>query len=429
MERTEMPQLGEQLYRDRLPSGLVVYVWPKPGMVRKFATFTTHYGSIDSQFVVPGEDQVTRVPDGIAHFLEHKLFEEPDGNVFDRFAELGADTNAYTYYTTTTYLFSGTDNFTQCLDLLLDFVQSPHFTDENVEKEKGIIEQELRMYQDSPGWRLHSNLLGALFQKHPVRIDIGGTPESIQGIDKDLLYRCYRTFYHPSNMVLLVIGDVGPQAVFEQVRQNQAAKGFQPQPKIRRVFPEEPLQVGQTRVAEQMAVARPILRLGFKETDLRLSPEQQLERELATEIGLEIMLGRSSPLYQKLYEEGLIDEGFGAGYEGHGDYGYTVLGGETRDPDALERALLDGIAAVARSGVSEADFARVRRAMEGRALRLFDQPDSLAFSFNSFYFRGISLLDFLPALRRLTVEQVNRRLRSHFNPEFRAASIILPKAG
>lgn len=422
--------LGETLYLERLPSGLAVAVLPKPGKVRKFATLAARYGSIDNRFVVPGESRPTEVPDGIAHFLEHKLFEEPDGeNAFDKFARLGADTNAYTYYTTTTYLFSCADRFAEALDLLIDFVSEPYFTDENVEKEKGIIEQELRMYHDSPGWRVQSNLLQAMYQRHPLRVDIGGTVESIRRIDKETLYRCYRTFYHPSNMVLFAVGEVEPGAVIEQVAARIGRRFQQPQGEIRRLYPEEPAAVGDRWVSDRLVVSQPIFRLGFKDRRIGLTASQQLEKELLTELALEALFGKGSPLYQELYEEGLIDETFHAGYEGDRDYGYTVIGGETRDPRRLHERLLRGIDQARRGGIAGADFERVRRSMEGAYLRLFDRPDWLAFTFNSLHFRGIDLFEYPRLLRRLDADAASARLMEHLDPEASVVSVIEPKAG
>ncbi|MCL5676748.1 MAG: insulinase family protein, partial [Firmicutes bacterium] len=310
------PTLREELHGATLTSGLPVYVLPRGGVVRKFATFAVHYGSVDNQFVVPGEGQATSVPDGIAHFLEHKLFEEKEGNVFDRFAALGADCNAYTYYTTTTYLFDCTDNFEPALDILVDFVQDPYFTEENVAKEKGIIQQELRMYNDSPGWRVRANLMKGLYHVHPVRIDIGGTVESIQRIDRETLYRCYRTFYHPSNMALFVVGDVDPDRVIERVAGRMAKRKLAPQPPIERIFSPEPTGVRQQRTEEKMVVAQPILRIGFKDSDLGLTGPDQLRKELISELVLDVFLGRGSSLYQELYEDGLVSDRFELGFEG-----------------------------------------------------------------------------------------------------------------
>jgi predicted Zn-dependent peptidase len=256
--------LKEKIFWQKVEPGLEVFVLPKRGYNKKYATFATRFGSIDSHFVVEGEGQELVVPDGVAHFLEHKLFEEKEGNVFDRFAKLGASSNAFTNFTNTAYLFSSTDNFEECLEILLDFVQQPYFTEENVEKEKGIIEQEIRMYEDNPQWRIFFNLLAALYQKHPVRKDIAGTVESIRQIDKDVLYQCYRTFYHPSNMAVFVVGDVDPDKTMKQVADNIARHGHAPLGEIKRFYPQEGPNLAEKFVSQELVVSQPIINLGIK---------------------------------------------------------------------------------------------------------------------------------------------------------------------
>lgn len=421
--------LKEELYRAKLPSGLEIFVLPKKGFARKYATFATRYGSVDSKFVVPGEVEPAEVPEGIAHFLEHKLFEEEWGSVFDKFAELGADCNAYTDYTTTTYLFSATDHFSQCLDLLIDFVQRPYFTDENVAKEKGIIEQELRMYLDDPGERVRVNLLQALYQKHPVRVEIGGTVESIQRIDKETLYRCYRTFYHPSNMVVFVVGEVDPRGVIEQVAGNVARKGYGPQAEIRRLFPEEPDDIEQAWVSADLSVSQPLFRMGFKDVRTGGDGADLVQREAVTRVILEALVGKGSTLYQRLYEEGLVDARFGADYTVERDFGYSTIGGETKDPERLQVLLLNGINAARDRGIPAADFERCRRKLAGEALSLLDNFPNLAYTFNDWYFKGALVFDYLKALQSLTLEAVNDRLREHLDTGLHAVSVVYPKEG
>ncbi|MCL4424028.1 MAG: insulinase family protein [Firmicutes bacterium] len=427
MEVLTNPILKEAVYSQVLPSGLKVFVLPRPGYNKKYATFATHYGSVDSHFVVPDTGVDLQVPDGIAHFLEHKMFEEEFGNIFDRFAKLGASANAYTEYVATTYLFSATDNFEASLEVLLDFVQRPYFTDENVEKEKGIIEQEIRMYRDMPRWRVQENLLEALYHVHPVRINIAGSVESIYRINKDLLYQCYRTFYHPSNMVFLAVGDLDPERVIQQVADNQARKGFSPQSQIKRLYPEEPPSVRQREIVEEMVVSRPMLNLGFKDNATGYAGRRLLEKEVAVTTALEALLGKSSELYSRIYQEGLIDEGFGYEYMAERDYAAVIIGGETRDPQRLKDLLLEGIQQAQQQGVNEAAFERQRRKAVGGLISLFNSPENLAYQFNHFYFRETSLFDYQEVLEKLGPEDVNRSLREHLSPENLAVSVIKPK--
>ena len=226
MEKIEFKQLQEELYHEKLENGLEVYILPKKGFNKTFATFTTKYGSIDNHFVPLGSEEYIKVPDGIAHFLEHKLFEKEDGDVFQQFSKQGASANAFTSFTRTAYLFSSTSNVELNLDTLMDFVQEPYFSEKTVEKEKGIIGQEITMYDDNPDWRLYYGVIQNLYENHPVRIDIAGTVESISHINKDLLYECYGTFYHPSNMLLFVVGPVNVEQTMKQIKDNQNKKQF-----------------------------------------------------------------------------------------------------------------------------------------------------------------------------------------------------------
>ena len=315
--------LKEKIVWRRIEPGLEVFVLPKKGYKKKYATYSTNFGSIDSHFVVEGEGEELVVPDGVAHFLEHKLFEDEEGNVFDRFAKLGASSNAFTNFTNTTYLFSSTDHFEECFEILLDFVQNPYFTEESVEKEKGIIEQEIRMYEDNPGWRIFFNLLTALYRKHPVQKDIAGTVESISHIDKDVLYKCYRTFYHPSNMALFVVGDVDADKVLDQVAANIGRRNYSPLGEIKRIYPEEPRELEKEQVVQELVVSQPIMNLGFKDLDVGYDGERLFRRELATALVLDVVFGSSSKLYNELYEEGIIDDEFDAGYVAEKEYGHT----------------------------------------------------------------------------------------------------------
>ncbi|MFZ5825913.1 MAG: EF-P 5-aminopentanol modification-associated protein YfmH [Bacillota bacterium] len=428
MEKHYDPLLKDTLYTERLENGLTVAVLVKPGFKQVTGRVSAHYGSIDSRFVDPKTGEAVQVPDGIAHFLEHKLFEMEWGNVSDRFSELGADVNAYTTHTHTVYHYTTTQNFEECLDLLLDFVQSPHFTEESVAKEQGIIEQEIRMYLDDPGWRSSANLMEALYVHHPVRIDIAGTVESIRQINKDLLYLCHRIFYHPSNMVVFVAGDVDPAAVVEQARASFDRHQYTAQPQIQRIMPEEPPRVAERRRMQALLVSQPIFRIGFKETEPHVAGRALLERDLLTAMILDTMAGKGSELYTRLYESGLIDQRFGFEYNPELSFGYSYFSGPTRDPGELEARLLAGIAEYRSAGLNEADFERARKKIIGRIVNLMNDLDGAAYVFIDGYFKEISLFDLIPAAKALTLEAANERLRAHFDPDHAAVSIIYPKS-
>lgn len=425
MNTMRAERLQETLYYDRLPNGLTVYVLPKPGFQKTYATFSAKYGSIDNHFRVEGKEEV-RVPDGIAHFLEHKMFEQPNGSdVFAQFAAQGASANAFTSFDRTVYLFSATDRIDRNLETLLDFVQTPHFTDENVEKEKGIITQEIQMYRDNPDWRVYYGLLEALHHVHPARIDIAGSVESIREITKDMLYTCYHTFYHPENMQLFVVGGVQPEPILQLVRDNQAKKSYAPQGRIDRYFPEEPAAVRMPELRISLPVPMPKCLIGFKERYSDLPAGSLMERELETRLLFDILFSTSSDLYQKLYDERLITDQFGYEYTAYANHAYSAIGGETRDPHKLVERLREEIADIAERGIAAEDFERCRKKRIGAYLRLFNSPESIAHEFTKYSFKGMNFLtDVLPFYENVTLERIEARLAEHFRWEFSAVSIV-----
>ena len=330
MRSTTYETIQEKVYSETLPNGLQVVLVPKPDYTKTYAVFTTRYGSIDNHFQIEGEPE-RRVPDGIAHFLEHKLFEEEWGDIFHTFAAQGASANAFTSHNRTAYLFSATNRVEENLETLIDFVQRPHLTPENVEKEKGIIEQEIRMYDDMPFWRGYRHLLEILFHRSPVRIDIAGTVESIAKIDRDTLMTCYGTFYHPSNMVLAVVGPFEPDTILAQVKANQSKKTHAPTRTIERFFETEPGTVREQRHTVNMSVSRPLVLMGWKDATAAPAGEQ-LRRELVMALVQDVVFGRASTLFQALLDTGLIDDSFSFDYECGVGYGFSYLGTETDDP-------------------------------------------------------------------------------------------------
>lgn len=416
----------EQLFTETLDNGLTVCLLPKPGFQQVFATFSTHYGSIDNVFRLAGESEYVSVPEGIAHFLEHKMFESPAGDVFTDFAKNGATANAYTSFDQTTYLFSSTENVEENLQVLMDFVQEPYFTDQSIEKEKGIISQELRMYEDDPDRRSLSEMLQGLYSKHPVRIDIGGTVESIQNIDRDTLLRCYRTFYHPSNMLLVCVGGFDPERTMELIRSNQGAKSFAPSPAIDRFYPEEPESSAQHRMQAQLSVSQPRCLVGWKDQNTGVEGHALLEKELLTAVILDVLYGRSSDAYHAWIDEGLIDQQFGWEYEVTPTYGFSLVGGNTVDPDTLLQRINETAAKAATTGLSTAHFARGCKKAIGRFVASLDSPYFIAHSFSSYYFKGVDLFHTAQVLESLTVDQANARLREHFVTPQQTVSVILP---
>ncbi|KIL35707.1 zinc protease [Cohnella kolymensis] len=421
MAVTEYPKLQEKLWHEKLDNGLEVFILPKPGFTKTYATFSTRFGSIDNRFTTPG-GQTIKVPDGIAHFLEHKMFEEPEGDVFSKFASKGASANAYTSFDRTVYLFSATHEVSANLDTLLDFVQNPYFTDENVEKEKGIIVQEIEMYKDNPDWRVYFGLIEALYREHPVSIDIAGTPDSVRSITKEMLYDCYHTFYHPANMTLFVVGGVDPEATMEQVRRDQAGKSFGPGGEIVRLFEQEPEQVRTEKKEINLPVSLPKCLFGFKEQPGE--EQDSIRRELASKLMLETVLGASTQLYQQLYDDNLISDNFGHEYNTGPGYSFSIIGGETRDPDELVQRVSQALYDAASGGIPADIFERTRRKKIGGYLRMLNSPEAIASEFTRVRQKGGDLFKLVDIYESLTLEEVNQRVREHAKPEQRAISVV-----
>jgi predicted Zn-dependent peptidase len=426
VRETHFEHLGLTLYEEQLENGLTVALLPQPGFQQVFATFTTRFGSIDQTFRLPASGQRLTVPDGVAHFLEHKMFDSKTGDVFQDFAKHGAAANAFTSFNQTTYLFSCTEDVLENTRILLDYVQDPYFTEESVEKEKGIIGQEIRMYDDNPDWRCFFGLLGALYQRHPLRIPIAGTVESIAQIDKELLYRCYETFYHPGNMLFFAVGGLDPKALMELIRENQAAKSFPPAPRIEREQPDEPAAIAQAKVAASLSVSQPRCLIGWKDTQVGLSGEKLLRQELLTGVILDTLFGRGSDLYHELLDEQLIDQQFSWEYEVTPSYGYSLLGGNTPDPDAVVERVNRAVAEAMESGLKEDAFERNRRKAMGRFLTGLDSPSGIARSYTSYWVNSVNLFQSLAVLRSLTREEAEQRLREHLLPEQQAVSVVQP---
>lgn len=415
--------LGEKIHVCEYANGLKAYVIPKPGYTKKYAGYATHYGSIDSEFIAPGETEKTIVPDGIAHFLEHKLFEQEDGNALEKFSIMGSSANAYTSFNHTTYLFSCTDNFEDSFNLLINYVQEPYFTDENVEKEKGIIQQEIRMYEDNPDARVFYNFLGALYHNHPVKKDIAGSVESVSQINKEMLYKCYNTFYHPSNMIVCVVGDVEPTWVFETIWKNQKVKEYKPE--IKRIYPDEPLSIKTQYVEQNLDVALPLFILGFKENP-RVIGEEVVLHNVGIRILLEMLFGKGSDIYKQLYEDGLITTNFDVEYTYNKGYSYSIIGGESKSPQEVKNRVIQTIERLKTNGLDRENFERVKKMKMGSFLRQFNSVEKIAYEFISNYFVGINFFDFIDGYRTISFEQITEVFKKHFIIENMALSVIKP---
>jgi predicted Zn-dependent peptidase len=407
MEKITFDQLQEALFYEKMPNGLNVYILPKAGFNKTFATFTTKYGSVDNHFVPLGKQEFKQVPDGIAHFLEHKLFEKEDGDVFQQFSRQGASANAFTSFTRTAYLFSSTSDVEKNLETLVDFVQDPYFSDKTVEKEKGIIGQEITMYDDNPDWRLYFGLISNLYKNHPVKIDIAGTVESISHITKELLYECYHTFYHPSNMLLFIVGPIDPKAIMDQVRENQAKKDYKDQSEIQRKFEAEPGEVAQKKQVLEMNVQTSKCLVGVKALHADLSGAEMLKNELTMNVLLDLLFGKSSENYDQLYNQGLIDETFSYDYTLEQGFGFAMIGGDTSEPDQLSE-VLKNMLFEAKNGkaFSEEQLKRAIKKKIGAFLRAINSPEYIANQFTRYAFNDMNLFDVVPTLEKITLNDV-----------------------
>lgn len=427
MEKVRFDQLDEELYYEKLDNGLDVYILPKKGFSKTFVTFTTKYGSIDRSFVPIGEEEAVTVPDGIAHFLEHKMFEKEDGDVFQKFAQFGASANAFTSFTRTAYLFSATNHIYESTSTLLDFVQQPYFTEQTVNKEKGIIGQEITMYDDQPDWRAFFGSIENLYKEHPVNIDIAGTVESIEGITAEHLYTCYNTFYHPSNMLLFAIGSVEPEKMMAHIRENQAQKTFVEATEINRIEVDEPLEAFRKSNELRMDIQKKKAYVSFKAKETSLQGRDMLKHELAVQLALDLMYGRSSDFYEDIYQKGWIDESYSYDFSLEKGFGFAMVGSDTNYPEELEAA----IKKVMDDSANKLPFddemlGRVKRRKIGFFLRALNSIEFIANQFTRYKFNDMNLFDAVPVIEELTYEDVVEAMKSIQGEQQQATFTVLP---
>ncbi|MFH0943753.1 MAG: pitrilysin family protein [Planctomycetota bacterium] len=420
-------RFGEEVLTGTCQSGLRVTLVPKPDYSKTFGVFSTRFGSADNGFLDRMSGKTVTVPDGVAHFLEHKLFEDEKGDVSDRFSALGASCNASTSFTTTSYIFTATRNVEQCLDLLLNFVQNPYFTEELVQKEQGIIGQEIRMYDDDPSWRIFFNLLGALFREHPVRINIAGTEESIARIDPAVLHTCYRAFYRPGNMAFTLVGRMDVDRVAGQIERDQDSRVPDREGQSSRAFVNDG-PIREPEATQTMDVALPKLLLGYKDRIAGGGGRDTVRRELLSGIALDLLFGRSSESHERLYAEGLIDDSFSAEYTTDVDFGFCMLGGDSERPELMEKHLLKEIDRFLESGCRKEDFERVRNKFLGKFVSMFDSLEATAHAFCGGVLRGVTPFEVLEILNEVSSDEVTARARSLLDASFRARSLVLPRA-
>ncbi len=418
-DKIEYPNLDEVIYSGTHESGLKVVLMPKR-FTKSYAVIGTRYGSANDCFIIDGEE--TCVPDGIAHYLEHKLFEKPDGtNAFDDYAMTGASANAYTGFSNTCYLFSCTDKLKENLEILLSFVTDPYFTEENVNKERGIITQEIRMYDDEPSWCVYFNLLKALYEKMPIRKDIAGTAESIQEITPELLYSCYHAFYNPKNMIMFIVGDVDDKEDIVAIIDKYVKNTGKEVPES--VFPQEPVAAFEKYHEEQMSVPTPLFMLGFKEKSNNVDGKPLLKKQIVTEILMEMLFGKSSDLYQSMYNSGLINDSFGSEFNAEKLYAHTIISGESPDPQQVRDEIVKYISNVT---LDEVDFNRSQKALMGHFLHGLNSVENIGHEFISSLFTNVNVLDYAQLCEQITFDEVKERFDEHFDIEQMALSVVMP---
>ena len=420
MKKQIFEGFGEESYvKAVLDNGLEIYIMEKPQYSSSYAIYGTRYGSIDTKFSKNGGEMIS-VPEGIAHYLEHKLFEGEDGDAFSKYAKTGASANAFTSFDRTCYLFSCSDNFYENLDILLSFVQSPYFTKENVEKEQGIIGQEIRMYDDNPGWRVMFNLLKGMYHNHPVRIDIAGTVESIAQIDADLLYKCYETFYNPANMFICLVGNIDTDKTLKQIESSIIDR--EPVEITRGEF-DEPQTIVKPYVEQRLAVNTPMFCLGFKQKIN--SPYRRLKSKVCVDLLLQLICGDASPLYARLMNEGLINDDFDSEYFNGNGYAAVIFEGESCDPERVANEIKAEINRLREEGVSKKLFSAVKCAMYGDMVRRFNSVENLTMSLTECAINDYSLFDEIKMVKSVSYDDVMKRF-DIFDDENAVLSVIKP---
>ena len=423
MKVIENSKVKEKLYFEQLENGMPIMIIPKPGMRKKYLIWGTNYGSNDNIFVVPGENKEIEVPNGVAHFLEHKMFEQKNGtNSLDVLTSLGVEANAYTTNDHTAYLFECTTNFYEAMDELIDYVQNPYFTDENVEKEKGIIGQEIMMYDDYPDWKVYLNAMQAMYHNNPIKIDVVGTIETISKIDKDVLYRCYNTFYNQSNMAMVICGDFEPEKLLEEIKKR--LKPTKTNGEIKRIYPEEPENIVQEKIEQKMEVSQPMYTIGIKDKLTTNNGKELVKKDLAIQILLELIIGKSSNLYKKLYDDGIIYGGIRGSNEFSKTYAHILISGQSENPEKVFDMFKNEVQNFKTNGINSENFNRIKKKLYGEYVEQYNDVSDIAGMFLSDYFKGINSFDYVNEIENINMEYLNQILNDIFKEEKMVISVI-----
>lgn len=422
MKVIESLNIKEKAYIEKLENGMTVIIIPKNTTKKKYVIWGVNFGSIDNHFKVDGEE--IYIPDGVAHFLEHKMFEQENGkNSLDTLMALGIDANAYTTSDHTAYLFECTDHFYEGLDEFMNYVQNPYFTNENVEKEKGIIAQEIRMYDDDPGWQLYMGILDCLYKNNPIKVDIAGTVESISKITPEVLYKCYNTFYALDNMTLVICGDFEPEKLLEEVKKRLTKnKTYE---KIERIYPEKEKTINKKYVEKNMNVSMPIFAIGIK--DVSKMDSEIVKKHIAIEILLNVIIGKSSDLYKKMYNQGLLLEEPSIDYEFSEEYAHIVISGQSNDSEEVYKMFKEEIENYKKNGLNINHFERIKKKIYGEYVVEYNNISEIARKFLTDSMKKISSFDYIEQYKVITKEYVEQVLKEIFNNEYMALAIVKEK--
>ena len=422
MKVIESLNIKEKAYIEKLENGMTVIIIPKNTTKKKYVIWGVNFGSIDNHFKVDGEE--IYIPDGVAHFLEHKMFEQENGkNSLDTLMALGIDANAYTTSDHTAYLFECTDHFYEGLDELMNYVQNPYFTNENVEKEKGIIAQEIRMYDDDPGWQLYMGILDCLYKNNPIKVDIAGTVESISKITPEVLYKCYNTFYALDNMTLVICGDFEPEKLLEEVKKRLTKnKTYE---KIERIYPEKEKTINKKYVEKDMNVSMPIFAIGIK--DVSKMDSEIVKKHIAIEILLNMIIGKSSDLYKKMYNQGLLLEEPSIDYEFSEEYAHIVISGQSNDSEEVYKMFKEEIENYKNNELNIDHFERIKKKIYGDYVVEYNSVSEIARMFLTDHMKKISSFDYIEQYKVITKEYVEQVLKEIFNDEYMALAIVKEK--
>lgn len=423
MKIIESSKLKEKEYIEKLDNGMTVIIIPKPNLDKKYIIWGTHFGSIDNRFIMPKTGEEVFIPDGVAHFLEHKMFEQPDGtNSLDTLMALGLDANAYTTNDHTAYLFECTNNFYKGLDELMDYVQHPYFTDENVEKEKGIIGQEIKMYDDEPGWRLYMNAMDCMYKNNPIKLDIAGSVESISKITPDVLYKCYNTFYNPSNMIMVVCGDFKPEELLEEIKKRLVEK--EEQGEIKRIYPEKEEKINKPYNEVEMEVSTPLFMIGYKDVEGMGDKKEIVRKHIAIEILLNMIIGKSSDTYKELYEAGDLLAQPDLDYEFSDEYSHILVSGQSKNPQKIKEKVEKCIENFKENGLNDEHFNRIRKKVYGDYVVEYNSVGDIARMFLSDKMKGINSFDYIEEYNTVTKDYVEEILKNVFKTENMIMSVV-----